>query len=161
MTHRGINTRNEALEFARRARQNLEFIEQAAAARPADGSVHVITQLTLSLLGMVVFPKEKLLLDSIEAKTLAGLAKDGWPTWLITRDQPRKPEDTTDTLGKLLRHVRNAVAHGRITFTSDSPRPEDVRRWWKTSTPPKILSLTSAQRSRRQTSRPSACASLS
>ncbi len=124
--HRKINTRNEALEFARRARQNLEFIEQAAAAGPRDDRVHVVTQITLSLLGMVVFLKEKLLLDSIETMTLNRLTEDGWLTWLISRDQPRRPNDITDTLGKLIRHVRNAVAHGRISFTSDSPQPEEV-----------------------------------
>jgi hypothetical protein len=75
---------------------------------------------------MIVIPKEKLLLTSVEKKTLADLAKDGWPSWLITQDCPKKPEDRTETLGKLIYHVRNAVAHGRISFTSDSPRPEEV-----------------------------------
>lgn len=116
-----MNTRNEALEFARRARRNLEFIEQAAS-RGED--VHVVTQLTLSLLGMVVFPKEKLLLDAIKKTPLSSLTQRGWPSWTITRDDTAKP---TRTLGDVLGHLRNAVAHGRITFTSDSPRMHEVR----------------------------------
>lgn len=119
---RKINSRNEALEFARRTRQNLEFIEIAAKGR-SDGDIHVVTQLTLSLLGLLVFPKEKLLLNEINRRQLADLSKQGWPMWVITRDEPKKP---TRTLGSLLRHVRNAVAHGRISFTSDSPRIEEV-----------------------------------
>lgn len=70
-----FNTRNEALEFARRTRLNLEFIEHAAAGDPT--KVHVVTQLTLSLLGLVVFPKEKLLLDHTTTKTLASLTNEG------------------------------------------------------------------------------------
>jgi hypothetical protein len=122
MSERGVNSRNEALEFARRARQNLRFIEEAAAHYP-DADVYVVTQLTLSLLGAIVFPKEKLLLDQIERTPLTSLTTKGWPEWKITRDDLAKP---TSTLGDLLRHVRNAVAHGRITFTSDSPRMEEV-----------------------------------
>jgi hypothetical protein len=72
MSERGVNSRNEALEFARRARQNLKFIEQAAAQYP-DADVYVVTQLTLSLLGAIVFPKEKLLLDQIERTPLTSL----------------------------------------------------------------------------------------
>jgi hypothetical protein len=65
-----INTRNEALEFARRTRRNLEFIEMA---KETGEHVHVVTQLTISLLGLVVFPKERLLLDQAKAKTLAAM----------------------------------------------------------------------------------------
>lgn len=120
MDQHRINSRNEALEFARRTRRNLEFIEDAAA-RQAD--VHVVTQLTLSLLGLIVFPKEKLLLDETERKTVAAMASEGWPTWTITRDEGKKP---TGTLADILKHLRNAVAHGRLTFTSDSRRLEEV-----------------------------------
>jgi hypothetical protein len=54
--------------------------------------------------------------------TLASLAKQGRPTWTITGDDPKVP---TETLEDLLRHVRNAVAHGRIRYTSDSPRMDE------------------------------------
>jgi hypothetical protein len=122
VSDRGINSRNEALEFARRARHNLEFIE-GAAARDPDADVHVVTQLALTLLGVIVFPKEKLFLGEVERRELASLAAAGWPDWTINRDDPTRP---TVTLGNLLTHLRNAVAHGRISFTSDSRRMDEV-----------------------------------
>lgn len=122
MTDSRINSRNDALEFARRARTNLRFIEQAVASNPAAGA-HVVTQLALSLLGMVVFPQEKLLVDKIQEVPLASLATEGWPTWNITLKDPTRP---THTLGDLTWHLRNAVAHGLISFTSDSPKMDEV-----------------------------------
>ncbi len=68
------NTRNKAIEFARRTKVNLEFIEQA---KRAGESVHEVTQLALSLLGLIVFPKEKLLLDEIEKMSLDDLVAKG------------------------------------------------------------------------------------
>jgi hypothetical protein len=120
MQQQPVNTRNEALEFARRTRRNLEFIENA---KEKGADVHVVTQLTVSLLGLVVFPKERLLLAQAETKTLADMRAEGWSGWTITLDDPAKP---TKTLADVLRHLRNAVAHGRLTFTSDSPRLEEV-----------------------------------
>ena len=118
------NTRNEALEFARRATVNLGIIEDA---RRHDNQGHVITQLALSLLGIVVFPKEDGLPTSITSQRLADLAQKGWPTWNIPLDEPIKPtHPKTETLDTLLVHVRNAVAHGRISFTSDAPNLEAV-----------------------------------
>jgi HEPN pEK499 p136 len=103
MNSQSVNTRNEALEFARRTRRNLEFIEKA---KKTGEPVHVVTQLTISLLGLVVFPKEKLLLDQAKAKTLAEMRVEGWPDWTITIDDD--PKNPTKTLHDLLRHVRNA-----------------------------------------------------
>jgi hypothetical protein len=102
-------------------RKNLEFIEHAAETNPQ--AVHRIVQLTISLLGLIVFPKEKLLIEKLSDLTLAELERDSWPEWNITKDDstPR-----TLTLGRLLDHLRNAVAHGRLTYTSDSRLPEDV-----------------------------------
>jgi hypothetical protein len=122
LTADAINTRNEALEFARRARKNLAFIEKAAGDKP-DSGVHVVTQLTLSLLGIIVFPKENLFLDQVETMKLSTLEADGWPMWVIARDDDKAP---TLTLGQILKHLRNAVAHGRISYTSDSPLIENV-----------------------------------
>ncbi len=112
--------RNEALEFARRTRGNLTFIENAKA-QGAD--VHAVTQLTLSLLGLIVFPKERLLLDETKKMTLNTMASKGWPTWTITRDDTKKG---TSTLADIIYHLRNAVSHGRLVFTSDSPEIDDV-----------------------------------
>ncbi|CAN5806374.1 hypothetical protein BH24DEI2_BH24DEI2_28730 [soil metagenome] len=127
MERNSTNTRTEAFEFARRTRKNLEFIEEA---KEKGRDVHPVTQLTLSLLGLIVFPKEKFLLARIEKKTLEDMKGEGWPTWKIVRDD----EKSTKTLGHILRHLRNAVAHGRLSFitsdpnldTSDSPYAEHV-----------------------------------
>jgi hypothetical protein len=118
---RMTNTRNEAIEFARRTRRNLEAIEEAA---ESGAEVHVVTQLALSLLGLVVFPKEKLLLEGARRKTLPEMKEEGWPTWVITRDDDKKRPTTT--LFDIVAHVRNAASHGRLTFTSDSRLIEEV-----------------------------------
>ena len=82
-----------------------------------------MTQLTISLLGLVVFPKERLLLEQAAATTIADMHAKGWPTWTIMLDDQEKP---TTTLAHILKHLRNAVAHGRLTFTSDSRNIEEV-----------------------------------
>jgi len=56
-------------------------------------------------------------------KTIAAMTSEGWPTWTITRDAGK---EQTKTLADILKHVRNAVAHGRLTFTSDSRRMQEV-----------------------------------
>jgi hypothetical protein len=119
-----VPTRNDALEFGRRTRRNFEFIESVKQNKP-DAPVHVVTQLTLSLLGIVVFPYEKL--DStIFAKTIAEITAEGWLGWSITLDSPKEGASRTETLGTLLWHQRNAVAHGRLMFNSDSARLSEV-----------------------------------
>ena len=83
-----------------------------------DAPVHVITQLTLSLLGIVVFPYEKF--DcAIFAKTIADIEAEGWLGWCVTLDRPKKGKPSTVTLGNLLWRLRNAVAHNGISFDSD------------------------------------------
>jgi hypothetical protein len=117
-----MSARNQAVVFAQRTRRNLEFIENAARHRESD--VHRVIQITLSLLGLVVFPKEKLTLEpAMQKKTMVEMDREGWPKWQITLDQGTRK---TDTLGEIVRHLRNAAAHGRLSFTSDSPDPRDV-----------------------------------
>lgn len=117
-------TRNDTLEFCRRTRRNLEFIEHAKKENP-QALIHVVTQLTLSLLGLVVFPFERL--DrTIFDKTVAELKAEGWFGWCITLDNPTKGRSSTVSLGDFLTHLRNAVAHGRLTFSSDSANANEV-----------------------------------
>ena len=114
------NDRNDALEFAARTRRNLSFIEEQA----ANGAhVHVVTQLAVSLVGLIVFPKEKLLLSSTKKKTILAMNAEGWPVWHITKDEAKY---RTATLYDIVRHLRNALAHGRLQFTSDSPQITEV-----------------------------------
>jgi hypothetical protein len=93
-----INTRNEALVFAHRTRQNLKFIKEA---KSRGENVHEVTQLALSLLGLVVFPKEKMLLDKTKRMTMTEMKSKGWPNWKITLDNDKKP---TSTLFDIIRH---------------------------------------------------------
>lgn len=100
-----MTTRNDAYEFARRSRRNLTYIEESAR-RGAE--VHVVTQFALSLLGLVVFPREKkLVLEAAERMTLSELGPT-WGHWQVELDDPAKP---TLTLLDILEHLRNAVAH--------------------------------------------------
>ena len=115
-------SRNEVLGFAKRTRRNLDFIAQAQ----VDGdAVHLVTQIVLSLLGIVIFPYERHLDDigygvAID-RTLKRLETEGWPHW-NTQNGSRE----TKTLRHLLRHVRNATAHNNVSFDSESGRTEEV-----------------------------------
>lgn len=106
-----LNPRNHALGFAERTRKNLLYIENA---RQAGADVHEVTQLGTSLLGLVVFPKERKLDARIQGLDWAKLRADGWPQWQFVLGG-------CSTLGELIGHLRNAVAHGHVTFSSDDP----------------------------------------
>jgi hypothetical protein len=110
------NDRNDSLEFARRTRRNLEAIE---AARRNNVDVYPVTQLTLSLLGLVVFPWARQFDESVKSLSLQALFREGWPEWNFMKG-------TSATLSDLMFHLRNAVAHRRVHFSSDSPDPKHV-----------------------------------
>ncbi len=103
-------SRNDAIVFASRVQKNLRHIMDEF---DNQEDVHVVTQLATSLLGLVVFPWEKNLVSHIKKVKLRELADKGWPEWSITLGH-------AETLGELVRHIRNAVAHGSIRFSSDS-----------------------------------------
>ena len=66
-----------------------------------------------SLLGLVILPREQYLELRNKSAQLKDLASQGWPDWNITKGN-------SNTLAQLTRRVRNAAAHGRISFSSDS-----------------------------------------
>ena len=121
--------RNTVAGFADRTRKNLEHIrktfdDKKAIGQDQDPGVHVVTQVVTSLLGLVVVPRERLcredhpaIWNKIARYRLADLTRQCWPTWTILLEDPRKE---TTTLGRLMRHVRNAISHGRFRFLSDS-----------------------------------------
>jgi len=111
-------SRNNALAFAQLTLANLRFLEGALKANPHE-DVHLVTQIVNSLLGLVVFLKEKNFVTAIEKLPLRQLANDGWPQVAITKGQ-------SDTLGDLVRHIRKAAAHGRLRFSSDLRDPNAV-----------------------------------
>jgi hypothetical protein len=107
-------SRNRALGFAQRTRKNLKRIEEALEDQE---DVHVITQLVNSMLGLIVHPWEKKqwneIFERVKEQRLDMLVENGWPQFQVTRGKCK-------TLGQLVRYLRNAVAHGHMTFNSDS-----------------------------------------
>ena len=106
-------SRNAAIEIARRTQRNLEYIKAEFDHTGEDSTVHVVTQLVNSLLGMMILPREQYLEVRNEATNLGGLISQGWPEWTVSKGE-------AETLGQLVWHIRNAAAHGRITYSSDS-----------------------------------------
>lgn len=112
--------RNTTEGFAQRVRKNLDFIIQS---RAQGSDVHEVTQLAISLLGLIAFPWQAYALKSLEDIPLSVLNDKGWPKWDILLDE----KGDTTTLGKLIRHLRNAAAHRRIRFSSDDPELHKVK----------------------------------
>jgi hypothetical protein len=98
------------IDFARRTRSNLEFIE---AAEKRGEAVFEVTQLANSLLGLLVFPREHYM-RSIPDTPLPNLVKMGWPDIRTTLGQ--LPQDT---LRQLMRMLRNSIAHCNVEFVAD------------------------------------------
>lgn len=101
--------RNDALDFARYTRSNLKSIESAKAS--GDQGAHQVTQLMLSLLGLIVFPWATNFKESIESRPLEEV--QGGECWRMQLGE-------RGTLKQFGKHLRNAVAHRRIEFSSDS-----------------------------------------
>lgn len=99
-------------DFAQRTRHNLEFVRQAHRRDPT--SVYEVTQLINSMLGLLVFPRERYV-DSIPDKTLAELMADGWPIPKVVDGFSQVPN-----LNQLFRVLRNSISHCNIEFISDS-----------------------------------------
>ena len=109
-------SRNDSLGFAERTRENLEFILDASG---RGEHVHAVTQLVNSMWGLDCFPWQVLVLDRAKQVSFDTLPQDGWPQFNVTLGK-------CDTLNDLLRHLRNAVAHGHMTYSSDSLNPNEV-----------------------------------
>jgi len=68
---------------------------------------------------VVVFPWETLVLTAAKNVPFPTLANDGWPEFKVISGK-------CDTLYDFLRHLRNAIAHGRMRYSSDSLIPSQV-----------------------------------
>lgn len=112
----GLASRGTSLGFAQRTLRNLHHIEAASG---NNQDVHVVTQTILSLVGLVVFPWAEGFDTNVKNLKYQILADQGWPPWSISLG-------SADTLGQLTWHIRNAVAHRRIAFSSDSLDSRDV-----------------------------------
>lgn len=105
-----LPSRNQPLGFAERTRRNLLALE-AVASKGED--VHLVTQVATSLLGLVAFPWEKKASTAVNDCSLEQLVKAGWPQWTFSLG-------TCSTLGDLAHCLRNAISHGRFSFSSES-----------------------------------------
>ena len=114
----------ETRAFAHRVRLNLEAVEAVVSVAPA--KAHRVTQLVLTLLGLIVLPKASRYLDAAGNATLAELSADGWPAWSISHDSSRRPNGAADTLGDLLWHLRSTVNAGQIRLTAGDRPFEEV-----------------------------------
>ena len=114
----------ETRSFVRRVRLNLEAVDAVASVAPA--KAHQLTQLVLSLVGLVTLPRESHYLVAAGDRTLQELAAEGWPVWTIAHDSSRRPEKVADTLGDLLWHLRSTMASGQIRMTSGDRPLADV-----------------------------------
>ena len=110
-------SRNGAAHFAVLTRKNLEYMERARTNSKED--VHIVTQIVSSLIGLVVFPVERGFLKTVRKEKLMSLVNQGWPKWNETKGRSKN-------LAELLRHLRNAIAHGHLVFCSDDPDPQMV-----------------------------------
>ena len=110
-----LPTRNSVPGFVSRTRKNLDF---AIGAFEDQADVHIVTQLMLSLLGLIVVPWEHkdtraMVQQNLKDANLADLASDGWPMWNVTLG--KKPQ----TLYELIHKLRNAIAHSDFKFEGE------------------------------------------
>jgi hypothetical protein len=90
-------------------------------ARNMGADVHIVTQLVISLQGLIVFPYEQLSRSGVTFKhlKLKDLEQNGWPKIVPFLG-------ASDNLSDLLYHLRNAIAHRRVDFDSDSRAMSEV-----------------------------------
>ena len=105
-------------DFAQRTRTNLRIIEDLQA---KGGEAYEVTQLVNSMLGLLVFPKERVF-DQIPQTSLSDLEADGWPIPRVVGDFPQAKD-----LRELIRYLRNAIAHFHIEFIGETI--QSVRVW--------------------------------
>jgi HEPN pEK499 p136 len=111
--------------FAVRTLKNLHYVVNT----PEKEKVHVITQLVNSMEGLFVFPYEFIdkLPDGAGTRQkfedeLSKLKRRGWPNW----EKWQFRFSRSDDVDSLLWHLRNALAHRRIYFSSDKRALSEV-----------------------------------
>ena len=117
-------SRNQPMGIEERTIKNLRAVKDLFDQSPdkTEPTVHVVTQVVNSLLGLVLRPFGQRYALHEDIKPLKHLYAEDWPKWTITLPIPEEAV----TLGQLARHLRNAAAHGRYSFSSDSPHLNEV-----------------------------------
>ena len=96
-------------EFIARTQKNLIAIE---CLKDISCKVYEVTQLLNSMLGLLIFPKERRLYEKIQPKSWDTMVEEGWPL-------PSGDKAHVSDLEELIRHMRNAVAHCKFNLTTD------------------------------------------
>ncbi len=104
-----MNYEDVIADFATRTKKNLELIRRLQAEDP-ESEIYEVTQLVNSMLGLLVFPKERYFKE-IPETSLAELEAQGWPIPKMRGDF-KNPE----TLRQLIRLLRNSIAHFNLEF---------------------------------------------
>jgi hypothetical protein len=102
-------------ELISRTLDNLRAVEKLS---QEDKSVYEVTQLINSLLGLLVYPKERL--RKIPEITWETMIKEGWPL-------PTGEKAQVKDLKKLIWNMRNAVAHFNIELITNENGIEGIR----------------------------------
>lgn len=111
--------RNNPLGFAGFAWQNFEFIERAAEHRPDNQNLHPVTQLVLSLFGLIVFPHEQGCYEfNQQVREMVPESLLEWSSWNASSHCER--------LEQLIENLRHAIAHAGIKFSSPSHKLSEV-----------------------------------
>ena len=108
-----MNYESVILDFAERTRKNLRTIEDLQA---KGGEADEVTQLVNSMLGLLVFPRERFI-DQSPQTSLSDLEADGWPVPKVIGDFPQARD-----LRELIGDLRNAIAHFNIEFIGEEDR---------------------------------------
>jgi hypothetical protein len=112
----------DALGIARRAIANLDLIKQQHETNSANG--HVVTQIVSTSLAVLVLPWDDWL---DEDSDLIHMVANGESWTVDDRTGSQRSDD--------LRYLRHALAHGGISFDSDSREPSEVEiRFWSRPT---------------------------
>ena len=115
-------SRNEAMGIVERTHKNLVYMR---AARKEGADIHEVTHLFNSLLGLIVIPWERELkgVDVLDL-SMEHIYDQGWPNICLLLDEYSVQ---TKTLKVLVRHLRNAIAHGRFRFEGIGSSSADSR----------------------------------
>jgi HEPN pEK499 p136 len=114
-------------DFAERTRKNLRIIEEHQA---KGGEAYEVTQLVNSMLGLLVFPRERSI-AKIPKTSLHDLEMAGWPVPKVVGNFSQAGD-----LYELIRYLRNAIAHFNIEFIGEKIHSVEV---WNTSPKGKML----------------------
>lgn len=106
--------------FANRTLKNLRAIEKM---KEKNARVYEVTQLINSMLGIMIFPRERDL-TRIPNKSYDELRNEGWPA-INTANQFTQVKDLDD----LTRKFRNSIAHCNIEFLNHKKKIVGLRLW--------------------------------